>query len=59
LASRLLADHWAALNLGGRRATVHSLLAGFPAGATLADAELAIMALVRLDLASVLNRRRE
>ena len=44
MASQLLADHWAALNLGGRRATVHSLLAGFPAGAGLADAELAVVA---------------
>ncbi|HTZ30223.1 MAG TPA: LuxR C-terminal-related transcriptional regulator [Streptosporangiaceae bacterium] len=44
MAARLLADHWAALNLGGRRATVHSLLAGFPAGAALADAELAVVA---------------
>jgi len=43
-AARLLADHWAALNLGGRRATVHSLLAGFPAGASWADAELATVA---------------
>ena len=40
-AARLLADHWAALNLGGRAATVHALLAGFPAGASSADAELA------------------
>ena len=41
MAARLLADHWAALNLGGRAATVHALLAGFPAGASSADAELA------------------
>src|SRR5579863_3495201 len=40
-ASRLLADHWAALKLGGRTATVHALLAGFPAGTSSADAELA------------------
>jgi len=44
LAARLLADHWAALKLGGRTATVHSLLAGFPAGACAADAELAAVA---------------
>jgi LuxR family transcriptional regulator, maltose regulon positive regulatory protein len=44
MAAQLLADHWAALNLGGRRATVHSLLAGFPAGAALAHAELAVVA---------------
>ncbi len=43
-AARLLADHWAALNLGGRAATVHSLLAGFPAGASSAEAELAVVA---------------
>jgi LuxR family transcriptional regulator, maltose regulon positive regulatory protein len=44
MAARLLADHWAALNLGGRTATVHSLLAGFPAGASSANAELAAVA---------------
>jgi len=44
MAARLLADHWAALNLSGRRATVHSLLAAFPAGAAWADAELAVVA---------------
>ena len=31
LASRLLADHWPGLQLGGQAATVHELLAGFPA----------------------------
>jgi LuxR family transcriptional regulator, maltose regulon positive regulatory protein len=44
MAARLLATHWAALKLGGRTATVHSLLAGFPAGACSADAELAAVA---------------
>jgi LuxR family transcriptional regulator, maltose regulon positive regulatory protein len=44
MGARLLADHWAALYLSGRRATVHSLLAGFPAGAARADAELAVVA---------------
>jgi LuxR family transcriptional regulator, maltose regulon positive regulatory protein len=44
MAARLLADHWAALNLGGRAATVHALLAGFPAGAPAAVAELAAVA---------------
>jgi len=44
LAARLLADHWAALYLGGRAATVHALLAGFPAEATAAVAELAAVA---------------
>src|SRR5579859_8006230 len=44
LAARLLAAHWAALKLGGRTAAVHSLLAGFPAGACSADAELAAVA---------------
>ena len=33
LAARLLADHWPGLYLGGQEATVHALLAGFPAGA--------------------------
>ena len=44
MAARLLADHWAALHLGGQAATVHALLAGFPAGASSADAELAAVA---------------
>jgi LuxR family maltose regulon positive regulatory protein len=43
LAARLLADHWPGLHLGGRTATVHALLAGFPAGARAADAELAAL----------------
>ena len=41
LAARLLADNWPGLYLGGQAATVHALLAGFPAEATVADAELA------------------
>jgi LuxR family transcriptional regulator, maltose regulon positive regulatory protein len=44
MAARLLATHWAALKLGGRTVAVHSLLAGFPAGACSADAELAAVA---------------
>jgi LuxR family transcriptional regulator, maltose regulon positive regulatory protein len=44
LASRLLADHWPGLYLGGHAATVHALLGGFPAGARAADAELAALA---------------
>ena len=44
LAARLLADHWPGLHLGGRTATVHALLAGFPAEARAADAELAALA---------------
>ena len=44
LAARLLADNWPGLHLGGQAATVHVLLAGFPAGATAADAELATVA---------------
>jgi LuxR family transcriptional regulator, maltose regulon positive regulatory protein len=44
LATRLLADHWPALYLGGQAATVHALMAGFPAGAPAADAELAVLA---------------
>ena len=44
LAARLLADNWPSLHLGGQAATVHALLAGFPTGATAADAELATVA---------------
>ena len=43
-AARLLADHWPALHLDGQAATVHALLAGFPAGAPAADAGLAAVA---------------
>jgi LuxR family maltose regulon positive regulatory protein len=43
LAARLLADHWPGLQLGGQAATVHELLAGFPAGAAATDAELAVL----------------
>jgi ATP/maltotriose-dependent transcriptional regulator MalT len=44
LAVRLLADHWPGLYLGGQEATVHALMAGFPARALAADAELAAVA---------------
>jgi LuxR family transcriptional regulator, maltose regulon positive regulatory protein len=44
LAARLLADHWPGLYLDGQAATVHELLAGFPAGARAADVELAAVA---------------
>jgi LuxR family maltose regulon positive regulatory protein len=44
LAARLLADAWPSLHLGGQSATVHALLAGFPAEAAEADAELAALA---------------
>jgi LuxR family transcriptional regulator, maltose regulon positive regulatory protein len=43
-AARLLADHWPGLYLDGQAATVHRLLAGFPAEARAADAELAAVA---------------
>jgi LuxR family transcriptional regulator, maltose regulon positive regulatory protein len=43
-AARLLADHWPGLQLDGQAATVHTLLAGFPAEARVADAELAVLA---------------
>src|SRR5215469_8132654 len=43
-AARLLADHWPGLYLDGQAAVVHELLAGFPAGARAADAELAAVA---------------
>jgi len=44
LAARVLADHWPGLYLDGQDATVHELLAGFPAGRRAADAELAAVA---------------
>ena len=44
MAVRLLADHWPGLQLGGQAATVHAILAAFPAGASAADAELAVLA---------------
>jgi LuxR family maltose regulon positive regulatory protein len=44
LASRLLADNWPGLYLGGQAGSVHELLAGFPPEATSADAELAALA---------------
>ena len=44
LAARLLADHWPGLYLDGQAATIHELLAGFPAEARAADAELAAVA---------------
>jgi LuxR family transcriptional regulator, maltose regulon positive regulatory protein len=44
LAARLLTDHWPGLYLGGQAATAHVLLAGFPADAPAADAELATVA---------------
>ncbi len=44
LAVRLLGDHWPGLQLGGQTATVHAMLAGFPAKARSADAELAALA---------------
>ena len=44
LAARLLADNWPGLQLGGQAATVHVILAGFPAEVTAADAEVATVA---------------
>jgi LuxR family maltose regulon positive regulatory protein len=44
MAARLLADYWPGLYLGGQAVTVHALLAGFPAEACAADAELAAVA---------------
>jgi LuxR family transcriptional regulator, maltose regulon positive regulatory protein len=44
LAVRLLGDHWPGLQLGGQAATVHAMLARFPAEARAADAELATLA---------------
>jgi LuxR family transcriptional regulator, maltose regulon positive regulatory protein len=44
LAARVLAGHWPGLYLDGQAATVHELLAGFPAEQLVADAELAAVA---------------
>jgi LuxR family transcriptional regulator, maltose regulon positive regulatory protein len=44
LAARVLADNWPGLYLDGQAAVVHGLLAGFPAGASAADPELAAVA---------------
>jgi LuxR family transcriptional regulator, maltose regulon positive regulatory protein len=44
LAARLLAGHWPGLYLDGQAAVIHELLAGFPARASEADAELAAVA---------------
>jgi LuxR family transcriptional regulator, maltose regulon positive regulatory protein len=44
LAARVLAGHWPRLYLDGQAAVIHELLAGFPAGQLVADAELAAMA---------------
>ena len=44
LAAQLLADHWPSLYLSGQEATVHALMAGFPAGTPAANAELAAVA---------------
>jgi hypothetical protein len=43
-AGRLLADHWPGLQLNGQAATVHALLARFPAEVRAADPELAVLA---------------
>ena len=43
LAARLLISHWPSLHLDGRAATVHELLARFPAGASAEVAELAAL----------------
>jgi LuxR family transcriptional regulator, maltose regulon positive regulatory protein len=44
LAARVLAGHWPGLYLDGHDAVIHELLAGFPAGQLVADAELAAVA---------------
>ncbi len=46
LAAAVIADHWSGLHLSGQNATVHALLAGFPARLRAADAELAAVAAV-------------
>jgi LuxR family maltose regulon positive regulatory protein len=44
LAARMLAGRWPGLYLDGRTAVIHELLAGFPVGQLVADAELAAVA---------------
>src|SRR5215472_2739501 len=44
LAARVLAEHWPGLYLDGQATVIHELLAGFPAQARAADAELAAVA---------------
>jgi LuxR family maltose regulon positive regulatory protein len=44
LAARLLAESWYSLQLDGKAATTHQLLAWFPAGTRTANAELAALA---------------
>jgi LuxR family transcriptional regulator, maltose regulon positive regulatory protein len=44
LATRLLADHWPALHLDGQAATIHELLARFPAEARATNIELPALA---------------
>ena len=44
LAGRVLADRWPGLYLDGQAAVIHELLAGFPAGQLVGDAELAAVA---------------
>jgi LuxR family maltose regulon positive regulatory protein len=46
VAARMLADHWPGFHLDGQAAMVHELLAGFPAEARVADAELAVLTAV-------------
>jgi LuxR family maltose regulon positive regulatory protein len=46
VAARLLADHWPSMHLDGQAATIHQLLAGFPADTRMGDAELAALAAV-------------
>jgi LuxR family maltose regulon positive regulatory protein len=44
LAARVLTDRWPGLYLDGQAAVIHELVAGFPAGQLVADAELAAVA---------------
>jgi LuxR family transcriptional regulator, maltose regulon positive regulatory protein len=44
LAARVLADHWPGLHLDGQAATIHELVAGFPAALLSSDAGLAAVA---------------
>ena len=44
LATRLLADHWPSMYVGGQDATVHALMTAFPGAIRAANAELAALA---------------
>ena len=60
LAARLLADHWVDLEFNGQAATGQRLLARFPAGVAIADAELtALLAAGELTRGSLKEAQRQ